>query len=127
MTDKSILPKIERKLNAFLSEERGSISKQSVISVGSILAASATLALLAKPVTAQQAAPQPPDPGCSPNTSNNVGHSNNLSFSESPQQLYVSHSNSDPFHCNHSNSVAPAPVFSGHRHNNNFFHKVFGT
>jgi hypothetical protein len=101
MAEDRVLPKLERRLDSFLKDERGSISKQSVISVGSILAASATLASLARPVAGQQ-------PGCQPDHSNNVGHTNSMALSETPSGLTTSHSNSDPFHCNHQNSPPPS-------------------
>lgn len=98
MDSKSMLPKLERGVSSFIREERGSIPKNSIVSVGSILAASAALAVLAKPAAAAS-----PQPGCSSNHSNNVGHTNSMALAENPSGLTASHSNSNPFHCNHSN------------------------
>lgn len=99
------LPKLQRRITAFLQDQTGSISKQSIISVGSILAASTLLANFAR-AASNEPFPVPGMAQCEQCQSYNVGHVNQVNF-QSGATLEVSHANSAPYHCSHSNCVPP--------------------
>jgi hypothetical protein len=95
-----LLPRVQRRLSSFLSEERGAIPRQSVLSIGGILAASTALASLA--AATHQNEPLPENPKCRTCHSNNVSHVNQVIFGGG-NTLQITHSNNEPFHCSHSN------------------------
>lgn len=101
-----ILPSFQRRLATFAGEQRGSIPKQSVVTIGGILATTAVLAGLASAQVCKNQ-PTPENSKCKTCIDKTYGHQNQVSFAGGGR-LEVSHSNTEAYHCSHQNCCPPS-------------------
>ncbi len=83
--DKTIIPQIKKRLSSFIVDERGKISKQSIVTLGATLLTVAGLA----------------NAGHS-NHSQNLSHGDSSSLSYASNVITATHIHYDPPHSNHS-------------------------
>ncbi len=86
MKTSAILPSIKKKLSAFLAEEDGRISKESLVAGGAAVLALSSLVNAA----------------CADH-SQNIGHTDSSSLAYASNVVTATHNHYDPAHCNHSN------------------------
>ncbi len=82
----SVFPSIKKKLSAFLAEEDGRISKESLVAGGAAVLALSGLVNAA----------------CTSHNQN-IGHTDSSSYAYANNVVTATHSHYDPAHCNHSN------------------------
>jgi hypothetical protein len=104
MAEDGVLPKIQKRVTDFAADERGNISKRSLVTIGGIVAAGATLAGIAS-----QAAAHPVGVavgGCSgADVHGSVGHGDNVTAPAASPGVQVGHLDSPAYatHCDHGN------------------------
>jgi hypothetical protein len=95
-----IIPKIKKKVSAFVKEEKGSISKQSMLSIGSLLSSIAAAGIVLKEVEAGAISISSTDDGVSAQVTGSHSHHSSHS-SHGSHSSHSSHSS----HASHLSGI----------------------